>query len=1247
MKKNMIKRTLTVSLASLVAASALPFNLLTASAAQGGSCGDGVYWSYDPSGELTIAGNGVMDNYLHHMRPWQKLSNAVTKITIADGVTNISAVAFYDFTALTTVTIPDSVEMIGLNAFRDSTNLEYVYMTPTDRVIIDGAFAGTKYAETYLTTEELSYMNYGSAREMRGKQVVVNIFLDELSIGLPSLDSADGRAEWTKITGDEELDFDSYDLDKYYYDSYHDATETYRIEKNKLAFQNYTSAWQQGYKAVNDETAMAVSLNPTNYPAYVKSDTSVLPQNEGFYGTYVRSDKMEEHSIRLNTALTKLEESARSYGINDLDFITEPSLNFHFTYNTWDDGTREAIGRDGVTYQHRLNDTHPSIIPTQDNALMPSSSDKSSPLSGKGSGTRNVFEQIYNATNGEIDLLKADDAEMSPYAQKVKDMYNADGVIVLVHLDECYWGRSYAIQTMKEKQSNGEEFVMLYNNSIDTIMHEICHVYGAKDYYDDGLKNSNVNGKITSGSPTFKMYCDTYFRNCPDMMTDNTNKFNALTAYTLGWIDSVEKDVFDQMNGATPYYLGDIDMDGTVGIPDRKLLGAYYNGDAFLTPMQRVLAGEGLSTSQTIKAWTNHISAKRIENQPQYVQFQGDDTSKYMYTIENDMNFDGVFNSKDTALYDAFVTGTQTPSYLQELAMQYVSDEHRAVKYSTVLSEWEDRIAAEMRKFPDGEYWNAMEENGSEDGTTSVPCDHSKNKKEYCLSLDHKLSMTSASINESRVWHSRYDCSHSIDPKGNFNCTIGKYPQCCGFARKVAEDIWGTESFVRYYIEDGMITPTADSKPEEYVPQVGDQIRLYSDGSELESDPNAPAAGHSLFIASINGDDITVAECNGDMNTCQIRWTDTVYKYKVLADNSVTTDGEVKVTADFLRENAVFVERPVLQGDFDLDGKIDSDDYDFFKSSFLVNGTTPANYSDKEFDVNGDFVLDEKDEAALQAFMKQSTADGYILNKNVTIKYQYRSLVGGNDFIVDNGMYTILSKEDKTVAFTGVFDKNVTSYVIPEAVKAEDGKVYTVVQMNTECRGARNSMYGKMKSVVIPATVTSIEGYAFGSGCNLTSITFAPNSRLKTIKNGAFSGCDKLVSISLPHTVETIENYAFSGCTSLKIFRIEGKDGSCNLTTAGDNVFDKCENLSTPILPKTPNLKTPGCFAPTVNGSKDEEVYGDLNDDKELTVLDVIALQKYLKSTTATAAPKNADFCIDGRIDAFDLAVLMKMILKR
>jgi hypothetical protein len=444
-----------------------------------------------------------------------------------------------------------------------------------------------------------------------------------------------------------------------------------------------------------------------------------------------------------------------------------------------------------------------------------------------------------------------------------------------------------------------------------------------------------------------------------------------------------------------------------------------------------------------------------------------------------------------------------------------------------------------------------------------------------------------------------------------------------------------------------MITRTADSKPEEYVPQVGDQIRLYSDGSELESDPNAPAAGHSLFIASIDADGITVAECNGDMNTCKIRWTDTVYKYKVLADNSVTTDGEAKVTADFLRENAVFVERPVLQGDFDLDGKIDSDDYDFFKSAFLVNGTTPANYSDKEFDINGDFVLDEKDEAALQAFMKQSTADGYILNKNVTIKYQYRSLVGSNDFIVDNGMYTILSKEDKTVAFTGVFDKNVTSYVIPETVKAEDGTVYTVVQMNTECKGARKNMYGIMKSVVIPATVTSIEGYAFGSGCNLISITFAPNSQLKTIKNSAFTGCDKLVSISLPHTVETIENYAFSGCTSLKIFRIAGMDNSCNLTTVGDNVFDKCDNLATPILPNTPNLKTPGCFAPTVNGSKDEEVYGDLNDDNELTVLDVIALQKYLKSTTATEAPKGADFCVDGRIDAFDLAVLMKMILKR
>ena len=71
-----------------------------------------------------------------------------------------------------------------------------------------------------------------------------------------------------------------------------------------------------------------------------------------------------------------------------------------------------------------------------------------------------------------------------------------------------------------------------------------------------------------------------------------------------------------------------------------------------------------------------------------------------------------------------------------------------------------------------------------------------------------------------------------------------------------------------------------------------------------------------------------------------------------------------------------------------------------------------------------------------------------------------------------------------------------------------------------------------LTSIEIPASVTSIIGYAF-SGCpKLTSVTFAPNSKLKSIDSYVFSGTG-ITSITIPASVTSILEYAFSGCPKL------------------------------------------------------------------------------------------------------------------
>ena len=62
---------------------------------------------------------------------------------------------------------------------------------------------------------------------------------------------------------------------------------------------------------------------------------------------------------------------------------------------------------------------------------------------------------------------------------------------------------------------------------------------------------------------------------------------------------------------------------------------------------------------------------------------------------------------------------------------------------------------------------------------------------------------------------------------------------------------------------------------------------------------------------------------------------------------------------------------------------------------------------------------------------------------------------------------------------------------------------------------------------------------------------------------------------------------------------------------------------------------------------KAPKLMGDCNGDGIFSVTDIVMLQKYLLSTGNLNAPQNADLCEDGSIDAFDLAVMKRELLRR
>ena len=96
----------------------------------------------------------------------------------------------------------------------------------------------------------------------------------------------------------------------------------------------------------------------------------------------------------------------------------------------------------------------------------------------------------------------------------------------------------------------------------------------------------------------------------------------------------------------------------------------------------------------------------------------------------------------------------------------------------------------------------------------------------------------------------------------------------------------------------------------------------------------------------------------------------------------------------------------------------------------------------------------------------------------------------------------------------------------------------------------------KLKTVVIPANVTTIGGSAFENCSSLATVTFEKGSQLKTIAGGyygAFSDCKTLKAIEIPASVETIEASAFKGCSKLATVTFE--QGSQLKTIGGDGSF--------------------------------------------------------------------------------------------
>lgn len=150
-------------------------------------------------------------------------------------------------------------------------------------------------------------------------------------------------------------------------------------------------------------------------------------------------------------------------------------------------------------------------------------------------------------------------------------------------------------------------------------------------------------------------------------------------------------------------------------------------------------------------------------------------------------------------------------------------------------------------------------------------------------------------------------------------------------------------------------------------------------------------------------------------------------------------------------------------------------------------------------------------------------------------------------------------------------------------------------------------MCPNLVSVVIPETITSIEGALFYSCSNLTNVVLPKT--LTFLGERVFEYCSKLTTISIPNGVTEIEKcFGNSGLTYIdlpnSVTTLEGTfdtaqslkrvnsnvDGECNIpdgvTTIGGSTFFQCSITSINIPDSVTTIGTPTAFAGNYNKLK-------------------------------------------------------------
>ena len=177
-------------------------------------------------------------------------------------------------------------------------------------------------------------------------------------------------------------------------------------------------------------------------------------------------------------------------------------------------------------------------------------------------------------------------------------------------------------------------------------------------------------------------------------------------------------------------------------------------------------------------------------------------------------------------------------------------------------------------------------------------------------------------------------------------------------------------------------------------------------------------------------------------------------------------------------------------------------------------------------------------------------------------------------------------------------------------------------------------MNTKLTSIVAPG-VQEINDSTFWHCENLTK---AELPAITEIGATAFDSCAKLQDLKVPGTMKAIQTYAFADCTAHATITVYGTEDQWRQVQINDSSSDFLKN-ATYIFDSS--------YVPPTDPP--EEVIGDVNDDGEFTVLDIVALQKWLLAVPGATLKNNdaADMDKNDIIDIFDLGLMKRALLEQ